>query len=99
MSALSIDPRVCGTCQQTRTQGDFISDSGKPMAQCCYCASKAASKGFFDEKHLGIMNRVGRMKALAAEVIATNPQGTAFALAELVQIFFRDDLKKLTEGK
>lgn len=56
MSKLSIDPRVCGTCQQTRTQGDFISDSGQPMAQCCYCASKAASKGFDEKRGSGVVN-------------------------------------------
>jgi len=38
--SISIDPRLCLSCNQTRTQGDFINDRGAPMAHCIYCESK-----------------------------------------------------------
>jgi hypothetical protein len=56
----------------------------------------------FPEEHLGIMNRVGYMKKLATSLVADYNTGVAinqvdaFTLARLVQVFFEDDLPKLT---
>ena len=61
----------------------------------------------FPEAQLGIQNRMGRMQGLATKMLEDYAapggngidQDEAFALADLVKIFFQDDLSKLTEGK